>query len=316
MDKAILKGICSNIIEIIKLAHQYNMLVLVDEAHGTHFYFSDELPPSAMTCGADMSAVSMHKTGGSFTQSSILLIGVNVENNYVRSVVNLMRTTSSSYLLLTSLDLARCYLATEGKNNISDLLKSVSKTRKIINEIGGYYAFSDEIIDGKTVEYFDGTKLCINTTGLGLAGIETYRILRKEFNIQLEFGDIGNVLAMATIGDCEENFSKLIKALEVIKRTKSKPDEILPFIHEYISPIIKISPHKAFYSHKHAIPLTEGRDKICGDYIMCYPPGIPIIAPGELITTEILEYIEYILDKGCNITGMADTELKTIQIVD
>ena len=112
-------GICSNLKEIVRLAHEHNMLALVDEAHGTHFYFSDDLPMSAMEAGADMASVSMHKSGGSLTQSSFLLLGPNVNADYVRQVINLTQTTSGSYLLMVSLDMSRKNLALNGKEIFS-----------------------------------------------------------------------------------------------------------------------------------------------------------------------------------------------------
>lgn len=179
-------GICSDLKGIVELAHRHNMIVIVDEAHGTHFYFGDNLPPSAMSCGADMSSVSMHKTGGSLTQSSLLLLGGNVSEGYVRQILHLTQTTSASYLLLSSLDISRRTLALRGREIFGRVSSIARYAREEINKIGGYYAYADELIDGKAVFDFDITKLSVYTRDIGLAGIEVYDILRDEYGIQIE----------------------------------------------------------------------------------------------------------------------------------
>lgn len=307
-------GICSDLKRITEIAHEHSMLVLVDEAHGTHFYFNDNLPTSAMQCNADMSAVSMHKTGGSLTQSSLLLINNKVDSDHVRTIVNLSRTTSASYLLMSSLDIARKKMAIEGEQLLTNLLDMVHEVRKNINRIGEYYAFASEIIDHNSIYDFDKTKLCINTYTLGLTGIEVYSILKNKYNIQLEFGDIKNVLAISSVGDKKQNFEKLYYALDDIKRLY-KSDNIIPFKYEYITPIIKMSPAKAFYAPKGQVSIKKSAGMISGDYIMCYPPGIPILAPGEVITKNIIDHILYSAEKGCMITGLGDKIPKYINVV-
>ena len=152
-------GICSDIQAIAKMAHDHGMLCLADEAHGTHFYFSDELPMSAMAAGADMAAVSMHKSGGSLTQSSLLLCGPAMQEGHVRQIINLTQTTSGSYLLLSSLDISRRNLALRGKQAFAGVVEMAEYARREINNIGGYYAYGKELIDGKSVFDFDVTKL-------------------------------------------------------------------------------------------------------------------------------------------------------------
>ena len=203
-------GICSDIKSIVELAHENGMLCLADEAHGTHFYFDDELPIAAMHAGADMAAVSMHKSGGSLTQSSILLVGEGVSPGYVRQIINLTQTTSGSYLLLASLDIARRNLALRGKDIFRRVHKMAEYARSEINAIGGYYAYGREIINKDSVYDFDTTKLSVFTLDTGLAGIEVYDILRDEYDIQIEFGDLGNILANLSIGDRSQELLSLI----------------------------------------------------------------------------------------------------------
>ena len=308
-------GICSDLKEIVKLAHSHGMYVLVDEAHGTHFYFDKRLPVSAMEAGADMAAVSIHKTGGSLTQSSMLLMkNEKINPHYVRTIINLTQTTSGSYLLLSSLDIARRNLALHGEEIFEEVVSIAEYARSEINKIGGYYAFSKEIVNGDNVFDFDITKLTVNTLDVGLAGIEAYDILRDDYGIQIELGDIGNILSIISVGDTRYNIERLVSALSEIKRIHTKDKKGI-FDHEYINPIVKKSPKEAFYAEKESILISESEGRITGEFVMCYPPGIPILAPGELITREAIECILVSKEKGSLITGPEDMDINEIQVL-
>jgi arginine decarboxylase len=308
-------GICSDLRKIVQLAHAHNMLVLADEAHGTHFYFGDNLPVSAMAAGADMAAVSMHKSGGSLTQSSFLLIGPNVGSGYTRQIINLTQTTSASYLLMASLDIARRNLALRGKEEISKVVGMAEYARQEINQIGGYYAYSRELVNGGSVYDFDVTKLSVHTLDIGLAGIEVYDILRDEYDIQIEFGDLGNILAYISIGDRRQDIERLVSALSEIRR-RFQRDKTGLMSHEYIAPEVLVTPQQAFYAPKRSLPLKEAVGRVCSEFVMCYPPGIPILAPGEQITPDILSYIEYAKEKGCSITGTEDPLVENLNVLE
>ena len=307
-------GICSDLKSIVKIAHEYGMKVLVDEAHGTHFSFNDDLPVSGMAAGADMSAVSMHKSGGSLTQSSILLLNKSMNADHVRQIINLTQTTSASYLLMASLDISRRNLALNGKNSFAKVMQMASYAREEINDIGDYYAYGRELINGTSVYDFDVTKLAVYTRDLGLAGIEVYDILRDEYDIQIEFGDISNMLAYISIGDRLQDIERLVGALDDIKRL-FKRDKAGMLSAEYVNPKVAVPPRKAFYSEKISLPLRAAEGKICTEFVMCYPPGIPILAPGELITKEIIEYILYAKSKGCSMQGTEDFEVERLNVL-
>lgn len=307
-------GICSNLKAITQLAHERGMKVLVDEAHGTHLYFSDELPMSAMEAGADLAAVSMHKSGGSLTQSSILLCGHGFDAEYVRQIINLTQTTSASYLLLSSLDISRRNLALRGKESFEKVARMAEYARSEINSIGGFYAYGKELIDNDSVFDFDVTKLSVYTRGMGLTGIEVYDLLRDEYDIQIEFGDIGNILAYISIGDRMQDIERLVGALEDIVSEYSK-DEGDQFCGDFIQPEVVCSPQKAFYSDKEQLLLSETAGRICGELVMCYPPGIPILTPGERITKEIIDYISFAKEKGCSLQGTLDPMVERISVI-
>ena len=307
-------GICSDLKSIVELAHKNNMLALVDEAHGTHLYFGEGLPMNAMAAGADMAAVSMHKSGGSLTQSSMLLIGEGVNEGYVSNIVNLTQTTSASYLLLGSLDISRRNLALKGKQSFGKVCEMADYAREEINEIDGYYAFGAELINKTSVFDFDVTKLVINTRGIGLTGIEVYDLLREEYDIQMEFGDLSNVLAYISIGDRLQEIERLAGALNDIARLYSKPEGNF-FCAEYVTPIVKATPQEAFYAQKEKLPIDQTIGRICAESVMCYPPGIPILAPGEMITKDILDYINLAKEKGCSMQGPESEDISELYVL-
>ena len=308
-------GICSDLRSIVKLAHQHGMLCLADEAHGTHLYFGENLPISAMAAGADMTAVSMHKSGGSLTQSSVLLTGPAMNEGYVRQIINLTQTTSGSYLLLSSLDISRRNLALRGKEAFAGVVEMAEYARREINNIGGYYAYSRELINGDSIYDFDVTKLAVNTLDIGLAGIEVYDLLRDEYDIQIEFGDLGNLLAYLSIGDRQRDIERLVGALSEVRRRFGKKDKANLMKQEYIDPQVAVSPQDAFYADKESLPLRETEGRVCSEFVMCYPPGIPILAPGERITGPILDYIEYAKEKGCSMTGPEDPDILRLNVL-
>ena len=285
-----------------------------DEAHGTHFYFGKDLPVSAMEAGADIASVSMHKSGGSLTQSSILLLGEGMSEGYVRQIINLTQTTSGSYLLLSSLDISRRNLALRGKETFEKVIQLAEYARSEINELEGYYAFSRELINGDSVYDFDVTKLAVHTLDSGLAGIEVYDLLRDEYEIQIEFGDLGNFLAYLSIGDRKQDIERLVSALSEIRRRFGK-EKVDLMTQEYIAPQVAVSPQDAFYAEKEAVPLAQAAGRVSGEFVMCYPPGIPVAAPGERITDKIVDYILYAKEKGCSLTGPEDKEIRTLQVL-
>ena len=307
-------GICSDLRSIVKLAHEHNMLVIADEAHGTHFYFGEGLPVSAMAAGADMAAVSMHKSGGSLTQSSLLLAGSRINGDHVRQIINLTQTTSASYLLLSSLDISRRNLALRGKEAFAQVIELADYAREEINDVGGWYAYGKELVNGDSIFDFDRTKLSVYTLDVGLAGIEVYDILRVEYDIQIEFGDLGNILAYLSIGDRKRDVERLVSAMSEIRRLYEK-DRTGMMENEYISPVVAVTPQYAFYSPKQSLPLEETAGRICSEFVMCYPPGIPILAPGERVTSKILDYIRYAKEKGCQMTGPEDAKIERLNVL-
>ena len=307
-------GICSDIKQITNMAHAHGMAVLADEAHGTHFSFGENMPVSAMAAGADMASISMHKSGGSLTQSSILVTGPRINAGHVRQIIGLTQTTSGSYLLMSSLDISRKNLALNGKQIFSKVCDLAQYARDEISEIGDYYAYAREIVNGDTIFDYDPTKLSINTLDIGLAGVEVYDILRDEYDIQVEFGDIANILAYISVGDRDRDIERLVSALAEIRRRYKRSKSGMMRM-EYISPQVAATPQEAFYADKRSVPIEQCAGEICAESVMCYPPGIPILAPGERITEEILEYIRYMKEKGGSLTGPEDLSIERLNVL-
>lgn len=308
-------GVCSDLEKIIEVAHKYNILVLVDEAHGSHLYFNEELPKGAMNLDADMACISLHKTGGSLTQSSALLVNdKRINHKRIRTVLNLTQTTSGSYLLMTSIDIARKQLALNGKEILDNVLSISRYLRNEINKIDGFYAFGKELLNNDDFYDFDETKLSINTSNLGITGIEVYDILRNSYNIQLEYGDLSNMLAIISLGDTLENANLLIKALQDISN-KYKKEAFKSVSDEYINPVVKYSPREAFYHKKENVKIVDSLGKVSGEFVMNYPPGIPVLAPGELITKEALDYIAHSKSSGTVLTGTEDEAVEWIKVL-
>jgi lysine decarboxylase len=216
---------------------------------------------------------------------------------------------------MVSLDIARKNLSLNGKEIFKKTVELARYARGEINKLGGYYAFAEEIINGDTTYDFDPTKLSVHTRKVGLAGVEVYDLLRDEYGIQVEFGDISNFLAIVSAGDREFEIERLIASLSEIKRLYGKDDISGMLDHEYINPDVAMIPQKAFYSIKKSLPVQESIGGICGEFVMCYPPGIPILAPGERITEEVIQYIQYAKAKGSFLTGTEDLNVENINVV-
>ncbi|MBO8158960.1 aminotransferase class I/II-fold pyridoxal phosphate-dependent enzyme [Thermosyntropha sp.] len=308
-------GVVSDLKSIVNIAHAYGMAVLVDEAHGAHMYFHDDLPLTAMEAGADMSAASMHKTAGSMTQSSVLLLNSKtIMPSTVRQVLNLTYTSSGSYLLMCSLDVARKQLATRGRELLTHTLELARETRYQLNRIDEVYAFGKELKGTPGCFDFDETKLGINIVGLGYTGYQMETKLRREYNIQIELADLYNILAIMSIADRPEDLKALTKALRNIadKCSKNilKNSTRIPHNPEMVVP-----PREAFYSTKKVIKLEDAVGEIAGENIMAYPPGIPVVCMGERITADIVEYLKVLKNENCELQGTSDPNVEYIRVL-
>lgn len=307
-------GAASDLSTLVRAAHREGMAVLADEAHGAHMPFHPDFPLTAMEAGADMSALSLHKTGGSLTQSSVLLLKNRSDAGRVRQALNLTATSSASYLLLCSLDLARKQLATRGRELLEETLQLARYGREELNEIEGLYAFGRELVGTPGCFDFDETKLGVNVSRLGLTGFRAEEILRGEYGIQVELSDLYNILALITVGDKKESVDALIGALREIAE-KSKLTDTKSRILPPENPELIITPREAFYSEKKPVDLADSVGEIAGEMVMAYPPGIPVIGIGERISQDTVDYIQILKEEKCQLQGSADPRVERIRIV-
>ena len=308
-------GATSDLKSIVRIAHRHDMAVLVDEAHGAHMSFHDDFPLTAMEVGADMSAASIHKTSGSMTQSSVLLLRSNIiPPEKVKQVLNLTYTSSASYILMCSLDVARKQLATRGSDMLEETLGLARWAREEINRIDGLYACGRELVGTPGCSDFDETKLGINVRGLGYTGYQMESKLRREYNIQIELSDMNNILAIVSLGDRKEDLEALVNALKDIA-AQVKPTEYRYTIPVPKNPKMIVSPRDAFYSPKKAVRLEESEGEIAGEMVMAYPPGIPVICMGERISKDIIDYIRILKEEKCQLQGTVDPYVHYIRVL-
>ena len=215
---------------------------------------------------------------------------------------------------MSSLDISRRKLALHGKEIFAQVKDLAEYARNEVNAIGDYYAFGRELVNGDSIYDFDPTKLSVHTLDIGMAGIEVYDALRDDYDIQIEFGDLGNILAYLSIGDRIQEVERLCSALAEIRRLHKHSKSGL-LTQEYIDPIVIASPQEAFYAEKESLPIDQTEGRVCSEFVMCYPPGIPILAPGEKITADILQYIKYAHEKGCQMTGPEDPSIQNLNVL-
>ena len=319
-------GVGVDIVKIVKEAHKRGVVVLVDEAHGPHLPFSENLPVEAIAAGADLVAQSTHKSVGSLTQTSWLLgQGERINKRRITQMHQMLQSTSPNYIFLASLDMARHQLATEGKALISRTVELSLYLRHELNKISGITTMEYIDIQERVVNY-DCTKVLIDAKVLGLTGVEFERMLR-EYRIEVELVQAHHVLVLITIGDTKESVTSLIQAVQAISDTilhTSKVDNSNVVEHaENLSkdssflpkPIVRVTPRNAMYANREQVPLRDALHRIAGETIAYYPPGIPCVAVGEEISSSVLQYIENRKALGYVPNGADDMSLETIWVL-
>lgn len=310
-------GVATDIKSIADIVHSHNIPLIVDEAHGPHLGFNQNLPISAMKAGADICAQSTHKIIGALTQCSLLQVKSKyIDINRVHQILSLLQTTSPSYILMASLDCARRQIALNGTELLDKAIELSNYVRKEINKIPGFYCFGDEILNTPGVFALDPTKITITCRDLGITGYDLDMILSNKYHIQMELSDLYSVLAVGSFGDTKDAMDKLINALkeisdEFLGKSDSKPDFLdIPNIPE-----LKLIPRAAFNSDKISLPLKESINHISSEFLMAYPPGIPVLCPGEIITKEIIDYVEDLKRVGLYVQGTEDPSVENIKVV-
>jgi len=310
-------GVASDIKAIAEIVHSYNLPLLVDEAHGAHLKFNDRLPVSALEAGADVVAQSTHKLLGAMTQASMLHVkGKRVSIDRIKNIMSMLQTTSPSYVLLASLDTARRQIAIHGKELLDNAIDVAEYTRDQINEIDGLYCFGEDVIGRPGAYAFDPTKVTITSKNLGISGYELEKLLAEKYNIQAELSDMYNCLCVMTIGDDYKKAGMLIKALKDIsseyylKYIRMGGVLEIPNIPERV-----LTPREAYNSPTKVSALESSIGCISAEFIYAYPPGIPVLYPGERITGEIVDYVEKMKKASLKVQGLEDPDVNYIKVV-
>lgn len=309
-------GACLDLKTLTEEAHKRKMLVLVDEAHGSHFAFNANGPSSAILCGADATSCSLHKTLGSLTQSSVLLINSNNISRYdIMKTLNILNTTSPSNLLIASLDAARHYIVKYGQNKLNEMINLANYAREEINKIPGFKAVGKDYFIKYGAYNYDETKLVIALDDINLTGFMLYNLLKDKYHIQMELAEQYVILGIIALGSKKEHIDNLIKALQEISKEYYKSDIKYPkyrFNIKYPKQVVR--PRSAYHAPLLKVKLEDAIGKISKEAIMVYPPGIPLIIPGEVFSKELIEHIKYYLSTSATI--LSDYDDGYVAVID
>ncbi|PSB28990.1 aminotransferase class I/II-fold pyridoxal phosphate-dependent enzyme [Chlorogloea sp. CCALA 695] len=307
-------GVCGDVKAVAHLTHKYNIPLLVDEAHGAHFAFHPDLPISALKAGADLSIQSIHKTLGALTQASMLHVqGDRINRDRLTKSLELVQSSSPSSLLLASLDAARQQMAVKGKHLMSRTLQLAERARHQISQIPGLSVLELTIATPGFVA-LDKTRLTVNVSGLGLTGFAVDEIL-VDCGVIAELPSLQNLTFIISLGNTDADIEQLLQALKIATKHKqilAMESTITPFNHESK---LALTPRQAFYAIAETLPIEQTCDRICAELVCPYPPGIPVLIPGEIVTTEAIIYLQKIQSLGGYISGCADSSLQTLKVI-
>ncbi len=301
-------GLCADIERIIPYAHEKGLIVFVDEAHGPHLKFNPKLPMCALEAGADLCVQSTHKIVGGMTQASMLHAKagrINIDD--VTNTLKLLQTTSPSYILMASLDLARMQMATEGKKLLIRTIKLAEEARLAINNIPGITCFGKDRARAAGMPDMDVTKLTITVSDMGLSGYHVSHTLNTRFGIQVEMADPFHVLVIVSIGDRQDDLNRLVESLRVIAMETGLQGSLLPLdkVHPpMLNNRFAMTPRKAFYSDSELVNVNDAAGRVSTEIVTVYPPGIPLLVPGEEISRDAIDYLQNMAGLGAIIDGM------------
>jgi arginine decarboxylase len=359
------EGVCADVEAIANLAHQHQIPLLVDEAHGPHFAFHPDLPPSALSAGADLTVQSTHKVLSALTQAAMLHVqGNRIERSRLNQALRLLQSSSPSYLLLASLDAARHQMATEGKMLLSQTLQLADQARQAIQVIPGLSVLGSDLkplaapqppnsrglqsllskspriggFRGRKLRVtkrsrilqhalelaapswteIDPTRLTVNVTGLGLAGFAADQILDQELGITAELPSLSHLTFIISLGNTEADIQRLIAGLNTLAAEYALPATPSPAFWPRLPKISvpAIAPRTAWYAPTETVAIADAPNRISAELVCPYPPGIPVLLPGEVVTPEAIAILHQVLQQGGILTGCDDPQLQTLQVID
>ena len=308
-------GVTTDLVKIAEICHRQGKILLVDEAHGAHLKFHQDLPISAVEAGADLCVQSTHKILSALSQGSVLHFNSDlIDINRTKKIVSMLQTTSPNYLILASLDLARKQMIESGEKMFDKIIHWANQGREKINQLNNFSCFSRK--DIKSLGYdLDLTKITVNVTQTGLTGYQIEDILTKEYNIQIDCADIFNLIAITGTGTVKSDINQLIAALTEIDKKYHGQEKNWVLDIPSLSTEMVMMPRDIFFSYgTKRVPLKKAAGQISAQTLTPYPPGIPVLIPGERITNEICEYLIDLSEKNVRISGQETDSLKTIKV--
>lgn len=318
-------GVVSDIGKIAEIVHRHEIPLIVDEAHGAHFHFSNYFPASAAELGADLVIQSFHKTLPAMTQTAVLHnCSDRVDSRLIRRFMGIYQTSSPSYILMASIDACMDTMAAEGKQMFRDFTRILEQTRKRLS-VCKYIRLVDPVKGKNGVFDYDRSKLVFSTRASLLSGSDLYHILLDRYHIQMEMESENYVLAIASVGDREEGFERLCQAIEELDQEQADlikagiPAEEnkkldTRSMHFVLTQMMSMA--DAMEAPTEKCPLEESIGRISAEFAYLYPPGIPLITPGEQITGQFIRNMRIYMDKGLYLQGLEDYTNKTILVVE
>ncbi|MCS6834458.1 MAG: aminotransferase class I/II-fold pyridoxal phosphate-dependent enzyme [Anaerolineae bacterium] len=311
-------GYMSDTARLAALAHAQGAALLVDEAHGSHLGFHEDLPQSAARLGADLVIQSTHKTQSALTQASMLQVNEGyVDVARVAQVLAVLQSSSPSSILLASLDAARMVMATQGRALLDKALNLAQEARETIRQIDGMWCFGEDIVGEHGIFTYDPTKLVVRVIDTGWSGYQVFDKLRYEHGIDVESADLRTIICSITIGDTPQMVSKLLSGLQAIASEKPpQAQKAVEIDAPSELPTMALTPRQAFFARSRVLPAEAAVGQAVAEYLIPYPPGIPLVAPGEVLTRETLDYLRTIKAVGGKMVGPQDASLSTIRCID
>lgn len=313
-------GIVSDVKGIADIAHKYGIPLIVDEAHGAHFRFSDYFPVSAVELGADLVVQSFHKTLPSMTQTAVLHRCSNlVDSEKIKRFMGIYQSSSPSYILMASIDACMDKLARDGQKMFRSFTTMLAVIRDRLGKCRYIRLVTPDMIQSRHIYDFDKSKLLFSTVNSSMNGKMLYQILRDEFHLQMEMEAEKYVLALTSVGDTEEGFLRLCEAIEEIDRREAgkeiitKGEEEIENTYSKMKQMMRIA--QALEADEKRCPMEESVGKISSEFAYLYPPGIPIIVPGEQITGLFVRNVRRYMEQGFELQGLSDNRNETICVV-
>lgn len=307
-------GLCADVEGIAQVCHNHNIPLLVDEAHGGHFPFHPKMPPSAGRCGADIWVNSLHKTLPALTQASVLHMRRGlVDQGRIKKALKLVQTTSPSYVFMASMDIARYFMVHSGYGALDELMDSIADIAEAVQRMRGILMMGEEVAGKHGVAFKDPTRLCFNVSGLGMTGYGAEAILKRA-GVQVEFGDIFNIVLIATVMDNTDAFAQLKNALCGLAANEHDSsyiwNKMLPVLPEARQ---VMAPREASLGEVEYIPVIASKGRIAAEAVGMYPPGIPLICPGEAINGEIIDILNSAAAAGCGLFGLENDKIAVVK---